>query len=156
MREDHLNYCANGHVMVIMGGANCGCYPDAQCSVPVYSCPECGDSDYGDNDHAKLRRSLCPEAKECRTQASFYETLPPLHLTKAEFDALDEYSATMPTGTTPGRRWKRHDGAFDPSCRKPVWIIGEYGELFGRDDCVVVKWHVPVLKLGAPLSGGAA
>jgi hypothetical protein len=153
MRDPNLTYCANGHVMTITAGTNCGCHPDADCSVPVYSCRECGDSDYGQSAHADLHRSLCPYAKECKAQESFYETLPPLQLTKAEFDALDDYSATNPTGTYPGRRWRRHDGAFDPRCKTPVWIIGEYAELFGRDDCLVIKWHIPVIRLDAPLSG---
>ena len=152
-RDPHLNYCANGHVMTITGGANCGCHPDAQCSIPVYGCRECNDSDYGENEHARLHKALCPYAKECKTQADFYETLPPLHLTRAEFDAMDEYSATLPTGVKVGKRWRRHDGAYDPSCEKPVWVVGEYCALFGRDDCVVVKWHIPIIRLDAPLTG---
>ncbi|MCO5730153.1 hypothetical protein [Rhizobium sp. SSA_523] len=141
--------------MTILGGTNCGCYPDADCSVPVFSCRECGDSDYGDNEIARLHKSLCPYREECETKAFDYASLPPLYLTKREFNALPEYSATHPTGERPGVRWRRHDGAFDRKCEKPVWIIGEYAPLFGRDDCLVIKWHIPVLKIDAPLDGGA-
>lgn len=152
-RDPHLTYCANGHVMTILGGANCGCYPDAYCSIPVFACPECEDSDHGDNEIASLTRALCSEARECKTQEGPYDRLPPLHLTKAEFDALDEYSATHPTGRTPGKRWRRHDGAYHPACSKPFWIIGEYVELFGRPKCTVIRWYIPVIRLDAPLSG---
>lgn len=79
--------------------------------------------------------------------------LPALHLTKAEFDALPEYSATFPTGTTPGKQWKRHDGAHDPSCDKPVWMIGEYDPTDdGKGPNIKINWYVPVLKLDAPLA----
>lgn len=155
-RDPDLKYCAQGHIMTILGGANCGCYPDASCSVPVFSCRECGDSDYGDNEIAKLTKDGCSEARECKKQAPPLESLPALHLTRAEFDALDEYSATLPTCARLGKRWKRHDGAFDPACNKPFWLIGEYKPLFGRDDCAVVQWHIPVIRVDAPLSGGAA
>lgn len=156
-RDPDLTYCANGHVMVILGCTNCGCYPDADCSIPVFSCRECGDSDYGDNEIARLHKSMCPYSAECKSKVEpfDYTTLTPMHLTKAEFEALDEYSATHPSGTTPGKRWRRHDGAHDPHCKTPVWIIGEYAELFGRDDCVVIKWFIPVLKLDAPLTGAS-
>lgn len=85
-----------------------------------------------------------------------YSRLPPLRLTRAEFDALPEYSATLPTGTTPGKRWRRHDGAHDPSCNKPVWMVGEYDpEDDGKGSTIKVNWYIPVIDLTAPLSGGA-
>lgn len=40
------------HVMVFHGGANAGCGDLCICSVPVYVCELCGDSDYGNNDEA--------------------------------------------------------------------------------------------------------
>lgn len=155
MRDPHLNYCANGHIMVILGGTNCGCYPDASCSVPVYSCRECGDSDYGDSEHARLIKSLCSEARDCKRHGFDYATLPPLHMTKAEFEALDDYSATYPTGTTPGKRWRRHDGAHDPRCEKPVWIVGEYGDIEPGGLNIKINWYIPVIRVDAPLSGDA-
>lgn len=60
------------------------------------------------------------------------EELPGLRLTQREFDPLPEYSCSIPTGTTIGKRWKRHEGAYDQRFRaaggKPWWIIGEYIE----------------------------
>lgn len=37
-------------------------------------------------------------------------------MTQREFDALLEYSTTLPTGTTPGKAWK---------CRRPYWAPRE-------------------------------
>ncbi|ESW92970.1 hypothetical protein NKL07_22150 [Mesorhizobium sp. C280B] len=72
-----------------------------------------------------------------------------LILTKAEFDALDEYSATLPTGTTPGKRWKRHDGAFDQEFiaggGRPKWMIGEFGEISGDGKTIALNWYIPVI-----------
>ena len=45
-------------------------------------------------------------------------------LTTPEFEALPEYSCSLPTGQTIGKRWKR-------KCRDPngeVWMLGEYVE----------------------------
>lgn len=56
--------------------------------------------------------------------------LPVLRLTPPEFRALLEYSGSLPTGTTPGKRWKRldgvHDIAFIRRGGKPRWMIGEF------------------------------
>lgn len=150
-RDPDLTYCAQGHIMTIMGGTNCGCHPDAQCSLPVYSCRTCGDSDYGDNKHAEIVKQVCAEHKACARQQPALDELPGIHLTKAEFEALPEYSVTNPTGVYIGKRWRRHDGAHDPKCKKPVWLIGEYKPLFGRDDCALIEWSIPVIRLDAPL-----
>jgi hypothetical protein len=40
------------------GGKNCGC-DGGSCSVPVYVCGRCGDSDYGDNPDALQIRLEC-------------------------------------------------------------------------------------------------
>lgn len=138
--------CANGHLMVILGGTNCGCYPDATCSVPVYYCRTCGDSDYGDNDHARIHKSLCPYADECKVKADPYAGLPAMHMTRKEFDDLDEYSATLPGYTQPGKKWRRHDGAYDPNCKSPVWLIGEYdpGDAANRPN-IRINWYIPAI-----------
>lgn len=53
-----------------------------------------------------------------------------------------EYSATMPTGVIPGKRWLRHDGSFDPTCDDPGWLLCEYSESFigadGKERCKVL------------------
>ncbi len=58
------------------------------------------------------------------------DALPALRLTPREFAALPEYSCSLPTGTTIGKRWKRLDGSHDhrfiAAGGKPRWMIGEY------------------------------
>jgi hypothetical protein len=62
MIEAGLDPCLSGHTMEFAGGANCGC-EDGACSVPVYECALCGDSDYGENDEAKAKRRHCTDLK---------------------------------------------------------------------------------------------
>lgn len=45
--------------MVSLGGCNAGCGDCCGCSVPVFVCTRCGDSDYGDNDEARQTRADC-------------------------------------------------------------------------------------------------
>lgn len=85
--------------------------------------------------------------------------LPCLHLTKDEFDALLEYSASLPTGTTPGKRWKRLDGAHDQSFKarggKPRWMIGEYDPTDdGKGKTIRINWYRPVIHVRATSSAG--
>jgi len=53
--------CAAGHTWVSVGGANAGCDDWCACSIPVYVCEVCGDSDYGDNAEAKEIICKCRE-----------------------------------------------------------------------------------------------
>lgn len=50
-----------------------------------------------------------------------------IELSLREFEALPEYSTTLPTGTTPGKRWRR---AVRPWRDSPSddWRMGEYGQ----------------------------
>lgn len=65
-----------------------------------------------------------------------YEELrkfPPMYFNSvSEIEKLYEYSCTMPTGVTVGKRWRRHDGSFDRDFMtkggKPRWLIGRYEE----------------------------
>ena len=64
--------------------------------------------------------------------AEFFERAnewsPSVRLTRREFDKLPEYSCSIPTGTTIGKRWKRSD-TFTlgrPRDRELVWHMGEY------------------------------
>jgi hypothetical protein len=52
--------CAEvGHRWKHIGGANAGCGPDCDCSIPVHRCDVCGDCDYGDNDEAREKLAAC-------------------------------------------------------------------------------------------------
>lgn len=56
--------------------------------------------------------------------------LPRLRLTPQQFGRLLEYSASYPTGTTPGKMWRRLDGAFDRAFiqagGQPYWMVMQY------------------------------
>jgi len=87
--------------------------------------------------------------------SAWIRSLPPLPMFRDEFDALPEYSATMPTGTTPGKRWRRHDGAHDVDFiaggGKPVWLVGEYDPFDdGKGQNIRINWYVPVPRIGEP------
>jgi len=49
----------------------------------------------------------------------------------ATFNALEEYSSSIPSGVYEGKMWKRHDGAFDAafvrSGGRPVWLLCWFG-----------------------------
>jgi hypothetical protein len=83
---------------------------------------------------------------------------PRLRMTCREFMKLPEYSASYPTGTTPGKRWRRLDGAHDPRSRlpksdprhfKPRWFVLEYGAVSADGKTIEIKWFHPVLRLPA-------
>lgn len=68
-----------------------------------------------------------------------------VRLTLADISAWrkeSEYSATLPTGVIPGKRWRRNDGHFDPTCNDPGWLLCEYSEAFigadGHERCKVL------------------
>lgn len=63
-----------------------------------------------------------------------------LRITGAALDALSEYSTSLPTGTTIGKRWKQR--------RPDGWLIGEY--VPHQDPGTVgIKWWVPYITLDA-------
>ena len=64
------------------------------------------------------------------------ETLPILYLPKNQLKQLPEYSRSLPTGTTIGKRWKRNNGTHT----EPTWVIGEYKD--HKDKKLVgIKWY---------------
>jgi hypothetical protein len=97
--------------------------------------------------------------------------LPPLRLTLEQFQALPEYSATLPTATTIGKRWRRQDGIYDASLRHYgrtkeeadrlcPWMIGEYAVNWVPDPAepwmnipdpkrVKINWYRPVIVVKA-------
>lgn len=84
--------------------------------------------------------TMYQEFKDIHTPVEFKVPEATTVLTEQEFQALDEYSTTMPTGTRIGKQWRaqvEHDGAV-------LWLMGEYAE--GRDkQHVAVKWSRIVL-----------
>lgn len=85
----------------------------------------------------------------------WFENLPIICMMRYEFEALPEYSCTWPTGVTPGKRWRRHDGVHDFKSKKsPVWFVLEYGPeyickgpehwLIGKPVCDTI-WYKPII-----------
>lgn len=75
---------------------------------------------------------------------------PILRLTYQQFKDLPEYSATNPTGTTIGKRWKRYDGAHDLVWLArggiPYWVVGEYAlHLTEPEKYVRIIWYKLVI-----------
>lgn len=64
-------------------------------------------------------------------------THPIIHLTESEFAALPEYSCSLPTGTTYGKRWKCHTAAG----RASTWFMGEYYDCGSRTE-VGIRWFL--------------
>lgn len=79
--------------------------------------------------------------------------LPPLQITLDELERLPEYRATLPTGTTPGKRWKSEQGwqfAMKDKLIKTRWIVGEYDPTYnGSDPTIKVNWYRPVIRVKA-------
>jgi hypothetical protein len=74
-----------------------------------------------------------------------------MRITYAEARSLPEYSATNPTGVTPGKRWRRHNGAHDMSFQRaggvPRWMICTYEEIPGDDKFVRNGQYRPVIRV---------
>ena len=76
----------------------------------------------------------------------------PLQMTLKELTELPEYSLTLPTGTTVGKRWRAHPirqactchctGKPDPSCTQ--WSVGEYCPSSVQDS-VDILWRPVVI-----------
>lgn len=74
---------------------------------------------------------------------------PTLRMTQREFDALGEYSMSIPTGTTIGKRWRRNVSApcnsqHPEDQRPPDWRVGEYYEI-GDPNNVGIRWYRVVI-----------
>ncbi len=60
-------------------------------------------------------------------------------MTRSEFEALPEYSCTLPTGTTIGKRWKRRIPYMDRIDPPNDWYMGEYVECY-KDGEIGIEW----------------
>lgn len=66
---------------------------------------------------------------------------PELRLTQEEFNELGEYSCSLPTGTTIGKRWKCRR-PFEAEAADATWFIGEYVPS-EEPGMVGIKWYSP-------------
>ena len=62
-----------------------------------------------------------------------------VYLTTPEFDALPEYSCTIPTGTTEGKRWKRRHPYREEKNVETSWYMGEYAK--PKNGKVPIIWY---------------
>lgn len=62
---------------------------------------------------------------------------PELVISLDELRDLPEYSCTIPTGATPGKRWRR---ATPYTSKEPYWLIGEYVDI-GSPDEIGIRWY---------------
>ena len=65
------------------------------------------------------------------------------YMTMREFGELLEYSCSLPTGTTAGKRWKRGWPYVEP---RISWLMGEYGQAIG--DSVPIIWRSIYIQVG--------
>lgn len=71
-----------------------------------------------------------------------------LKISEKDFLALMEYSSTIPTGTTIGKRWRRGQRWRDKNGEiKTKWYIGEYVE-DPDPKYVGIKWYIPLIEKG--------
>jgi hypothetical protein len=93
-----------------------------------------------------------------RSHYDWWRSLPTMRITMREALELGEYSATNPTGVTPGKRWRRHNGAFDQSFKRqggvPRWIIRTYEAIPGDDKHVSNGQYRAVIRVKVPFVFG--
>lgn len=75
-------------------------------------------------------------------------------VTRDELRALPEYSCSLPTGTTVGKRWRRDVTFGRPNRRKgeAEWLVGEYYDVGSKEE-VGIKWTWAVSSPGVPHRG---
>lgn len=66
-----------------------------------------------------------------------------VEMTKGAFDDMLEYSTTLPTGTTLGKRWKCRRPVRDDGRGPPDWYQGEYVE--EKDPALKAKGYVGIV-----------
>ena len=71
-----------------------------------------------------------------------------IHLFPWELESIDDYSCSLPTGTTSWKMWRR--GLVDRPVRNPIdpaeWRVGQYLEPIG--DRVPIRWFAVVVRRG--------
>jgi hypothetical protein len=73
-----------------------------------------------------------------------------IQLTRRELHALDNYSCSLPTGTTAGKRWRRAVDYYRQD-DNDAWYLGEYGQPFPtgheHEGQIPISW-TPILVVG--------
>ncbi len=83
---------------------------------------------------------------------TWIKELPTLHIPESEWKFIKEYSTTLPTGISAGKRWKRKHGAFDQEFKamgwKPKWVIGQFDPAWDGGKHVNILWYRPIIIAG--------
>lgn len=69
-------------------------------------------------------------------------------ISRSELAALPEYSCSIPTGTTIGKRWRRNVQAYRPRVAEPEWMLGEFVDI-GSEEEVGIRWTWAVSEPGS-------
>lgn len=65
-------------------------------------------------------------------------------ITRREFDALPEYSCSLPTGTAVGKKWKRRVPYRTQTDPPNDWYLGEYVESYKKNQ-IGIEWTLLIL-----------
>lgn len=75
-----------------------------------------------------------------------YDILDADSLTQREFDALLEYSSTIPSDVEIGKKWKRREPYRDDQGPPFFWLTGEYvPDPAGAPKMAAIKWRRAVI-----------
>lgn len=93
----------------------------------------------------RLRLKVEAEWKEKRAALTMLLDATDAVMTRREFDSLDEYSTSLPSGVYAGKIWKCHLGAFarrmNPSLPAPIWKLVEYVD-DGDPESMAIHWRI--------------
>lgn len=62
------------------------------------------------------------------------------YVTQEEFNRLDEYSTSVPTGKTIGKIWKRRE-PWRAQGKEARWFLGEYVTLPNETKFIGIRWR---------------
>lgn len=69
---------------------------------------------------------------------------------QAAFDALLDYSSSIPSGVYDGKMWKRRDGAYDQAFKAaggtPEWLLMWYGPSADPNKCAIHSRKIVILE----------
>lgn len=68
-------------------------------------------------------------------------------MTQATFDALHEYSGTIPSGKFIGKRWKQNNTYTERRCGEPEWFLRGYEECDPPDpeSIAIPVWRIEIV-----------
>ena len=71
---------------------------------------------------------------------------PTIRLFRWELESMNDYSHSLPSGQTPGKKWRRSINSKFRPFKPSNWLVGEYGE--PAEGYIPVIWYRVVLRVG--------